>query len=136
MLHLTITCLHSCACHLQCRCGHCKSLEPVIRSLAKLLHQRKRKNDQASAIPSLAGLPVSGDIVATKVDAGARDDVIVAQIDGSANDLHSLGAVDVNGFPTIVFVRYVDGNNVMLFVILLLLVLFYFLLSLLYHCCS
>ena len=85
------------------RCGHCKSLEPVIRSLAKLLHQRKRKYTQATtAISSLAGLAVSDDIVVTKVDSGAKDDVVVGQIDGS---------VDVNGFPTIVFVRYVDGKS-------------------------
>lgn len=94
------------------RCGHCKSLEPVIRSLAKLLHQRKRKYTQATtAISSLAGLAVSDDIVVTKVDSGAKDDVVVGQIDGSVNDLHSLGSVDVNGFPTIVFVRYVDGKS-------------------------
>jgi hypothetical protein len=99
------------------RCGHCKSLEPVIRSLAKLLHQRKRKFEHATAIPSLAGLPVSDDIVATKVDAGAKDDVVVAQIDGSVNDLHSLGSVDVNGFPTIVFVRYVDGKETVVLLI-------------------
>lgn len=92
------------------RCGHCKSLEPVIRALAKLLHQRKRKYEQASAIPSLAGLPISEDILATRSETGAKDDVVVAQIDGAANDLHSLGSVDVNGFPTIVFVRYVNGT--------------------------
>jgi hypothetical protein len=75
-----------------------------------MLHQRKRKYSHASAIPSLAGLPVSSDVVETKVDAGAKDDIIVAQIDGSTNDIHSLHGVDVNGFPTIVFIRYVDGK--------------------------
>ena len=92
------------------RCGHCKSLEPVIHALAKLLHQRKRKYEQIPAIPSLAGLPTSDDVVTSKVDEGAVDDVIVARIDGSVNDVHSLGSIDVNGFPTIVFVRYVDGE--------------------------
>ena len=84
----------------------------MIRSLAKLLHQRKTKYDHATAIPSLAGLPISNEVVASKVNAGAMDDVIVAEINGAANDLHSLGAVDVNGFPTIVFVRYVNGTYV------------------------
>lgn len=95
-----------------CRCGHCKSLQPVIQSLAKLLHQRKRKYGDAtvSAIPSLAGLLTSDEVVSTMVEAGDKEDVIVAQIDGSANDVHSLGPVHVNGFPTIVFARYVNGR--------------------------
>lgn len=82
----------------------------MIQSLAKLLHQRKRKYEQTTAISSLAGLPVSDDVTEAKVDAGAEDDVIVAQLDGSLNDIHSLDDVDVNGYPTIVFLRYVDGK--------------------------
>jgi hypothetical protein len=85
-----------------CRCGHCKSMEPTIRSLAQHIHHHYV--DPATSSSNSDSAPASA----------LTKGLLVGKMDGTKNDFTFPGVV-IRGFPTILLFRSLcDGPSLSL----------------------
>jgi hypothetical protein len=73
------------------RCGHCKSIEPTIRSLGKYVFKHSH-NPPPTPQSFVSGIPSS------------KRGLFVGKMDGTKNDFAYHGVV-IRGFPTILLFK-------------------------------